>query len=95
MRRYLLKHAAPEVLAFPKKRRNRRRKDVHVLTVATLHRPSGASASGWLIVPFLRMSGRWLEQSGFGAGTRVYVKAEPGRLILTNEDPAPSELSRG
>jgi hypothetical protein len=43
--------------------------------------------------PYLRMSGRWLEQSGFAAGTRVYVKAEHGRLILTNEDPALAQLA--
>src|ERR1051325_1846979 len=94
-RRFLLKHAAADVLVFPKKRRNPRRKDVHVLAMATLNRPSATNTTGWVTVPYLRMSGRWLEQSGFGAGTRVYVKAEPGRLILTNEDPAPSEPSRG
>ena len=47
-----------------------------------------------LSVPYLRMSGRWLEQSGFAVGTRVYVKAEHGRLILTNEDPAIAQPGR-
>ena len=93
-RRFFLKHAAADVLVFPKKRRNRRRKDVRVLTMATLHRPSATNANGWLSVPYLRMSGRWLEQSGFAAGTRVYVKAEHGRLILTNEDPAIAQRGR-
>lgn len=87
-RRFVRKHAAADVLVFPKKRRNPRRKDVHVLTIATLHRPSTTNAMGWVRVPYLRMSGQWLEKCGFNVGTRVYVKAERGRLILTNEDPA-------
>jgi hypothetical protein len=94
VRRYLLTHAAAEVLVFPKKQRTPRRKDVHVLTMATLNRPSAANTTGWVTVPYLRMSGRWLEQSGFAAGARVYVKAEHGRLILTNEDPALAQPAR-
>jgi Toxin SymE, type I toxin-antitoxin system len=94
-RRFVRRHAASDVLVFPKKKRNARRKDVRVLTMASLYRPSRSSATGWVIVPYLRMSGRWLEQCGFRTGERVYVKAEQGRLTLTNEDPAPSEPSRG
>lgn len=87
-RRFARQHAAADVLVFPKSQRRPRRRDVRVLTMATLHRPSATNAMGWVGVPYLRMSGRWLEQAGFAAGTRVYVKAEAGRLILTNEDPA-------
>ncbi|HEV7485933.1 MAG TPA: SymE family type I addiction module toxin [Thermoanaerobaculia bacterium] len=39
-------------------------------------------------VPYLRLSGRWLEECGFAVGAPIYVKAEHGKLIVTNEDPA-------
>ena len=43
-------------------------------------------------VPFLRLSGRWLEQRGFGIGIQVYVEAAEGRLILTNYKTHMAEL---
>jgi Toxin SymE, type I toxin-antitoxin system len=43
-------------------------------------------------VPFLRLSGRWLEQRGFGVGVQVYVEAAEGRLILTNYKTHMAEL---
>lgn len=39
-------------------------------------------------VPYLRMSGRWLEAHGFKIGEPVYVTVEQGRVILTNNPPA-------
>ena len=33
-------------------------------------------------VPYLRLSGRWLERLGFAAGCRVVVTEECGRLTL-------------
>jgi toxic protein SymE len=35
-------------------------------------------------VPFLRLSGRWLEKYGFNIEGDVHIEAEHGRLILTN-----------
>jgi hypothetical protein len=35
-------------------------------------------------VPFLRMSGRWLEKHGFSIDGDVYMEAGEGRLVLTN-----------
>jgi hypothetical protein len=34
-------------------------------------------------VPYLRISGRWLEQYGLTRGSRVVVSGEPGKLVLT------------
>ena len=33
-------------------------------------------------MPYLRISGRWLEQYGLTRGSRVVVSGEPGKLIL-------------
>lgn len=43
------------------------------------------------------MSGRWLEERGFSIGETVYVEAEEGRLILTNDTARSADLmeSRG
>ena len=46
-----------------------------------------STSRGGVNVPYLRMSGHWLEQRGFQIGGNVYVEAEQGRLILT-VDPA-------
>lgn len=35
-------------------------------------------------VPFLRLSGHWLEKHGFSIERDVHIEAEHGRLILTN-----------
>lgn len=35
------------------------------------------------IVPYIRMSGQWLERLGFRRGDRIEVTAERERLILT------------
>jgi hypothetical protein len=37
------------------------------------------------MVPYLRMSGRWLKEHGFGIGSVVQVRVEHGRLTLTSE----------
>lgn len=50
------------------------------VSITSLHR---ATSRGSSKVPYLRMSGRWLEQLGFPTGTRVIVSGEPGKLVLT------------
>ena len=37
------------------------------------------------IVPYLRMSGRWLEEHGFMVGSYVQVLVEHGRVTLVSE----------
>jgi hypothetical protein len=34
-------------------------------------------------VPFIRLSGKWLDQIGFNEGARVRVSGEVGQLTLT------------
>jgi hypothetical protein len=62
-------------------KRKRRCDGVRVLRLSSLHRRETK-------VPYLRLSGRWLEECGFPVGAPIYVKAERGKLIVTNEDPA-------
>jgi predicted nucleic acid-binding Zn ribbon protein len=37
------------------------------------------------VVPYLRMSGRWLEEYGFAIGSGVQVVVERGRVTLISE----------
>ena len=37
------------------------------------------------VVPYLRMSGRWLEEHGFAIGSDVRVVVERGRVTLISE----------
>ena len=38
------------------------------------------------VVPYLRMSGRWLEEHGFAIGSGVQVVVEHGRVTLISMD---------
>jgi hypothetical protein len=38
------------------------------------------------VVPYLRMSGRWLEEHGFAIGSGVQVLVEHGRVTLISVD---------
>ena len=53
------------------------------LTVSTLFRPLRWETQ---LVPFLRMSGKWLNAAGFTPGKKVNVRIENGELILTPAD---------
>lgn len=53
------------------------------LSITTLFRASPRVRSGEAAVPYLRISGRWLEQYGLMRGSRVVVSGEPGKLVLT------------
>ncbi|WP_232477833.1 SymE family type I addiction module toxin [Caballeronia calidae] len=35
------------------------------------------------LYPWLKLSGRWLEQAGFQAGQSVKVEVQHGRLVIT------------
>jgi len=52
-------------------------------TITTLRRIARDGLGRCAPVPYLRMSGKWLEQYGFQSGRRVVVAAEAGRLVLT------------
>jgi hypothetical protein len=60
------------------------------LTVTTLRRTSSGYVRRDEAVPFLRLSGRWLEQLGFARGCRVLVAAEQRKLVITVSEPATS-----
>ncbi len=64
------------------------------LTISSLY-PSSSAPSGWRsvrqarrqrAVPFLRLSGRWLESAGFEIGSKVRVVVEADRLVVEPAD---------
>ena len=66
---------------------------LRAFTVATMYREKSRRRRGGILVPCLRMTGQWLEQYGFERGARVYVVAEPGRLVITTAAPSPANVS--
>jgi Toxin SymE, type I toxin-antitoxin system len=69
----------------------RRKEGIRRLTVSTLLRQRSSARSGHDRVPFLRVSGRWLEQCGFVIGARYYLTVEQGKLMLTLAEPDGSD----
>ena len=57
------------------------------LSITTLWRADPNARSGEKPVPYVRISGGWLERFGFARGSRVVIAAEQGRLVLTVTDP--------
>jgi hypothetical protein len=53
------------------------------LVVTSMYRESGGYRRRQTVVPFIRMSGVWLEELGFDRGDRIEVTAEHERLVLT------------
>lgn len=56
-------------------------KTPRVLTMSSRRWPLETAEDA--VVPYLRMSGRWLEEHGFEIGGKVYVTAEQGKVTLT------------
>ena len=44
----------------------------------------GACRSSPPLVPWFKLSGRWLELAGFEAGQRVRIEVQLGRLVITH-----------
>jgi hypothetical protein len=55
----------------------------HVLTLSA--RRIARRSLPEAVVPYLRMSGRWLEEQGFAIGSAVRVLVEHGRVTLISE----------
>jgi hypothetical protein len=53
------------------------------VSATSLFRPAEAIGARGGAVPYLRLSGRWLERLGFARGCRVVVAEERGKLTLT------------
>ena len=53
------------------------------LVVAAMYRGNGEYRRGRKFVPYIRMSGAWLQQLGFRRGDRIEIAAEHERLVLT------------
>jgi hypothetical protein len=50
--------------------------------VAAMYRESSGYQRRKTVVPFIRLSGLWLQQLGFDRGDRIEVTAEHQRLVL-------------
>jgi hypothetical protein len=87
------KTAAPRPQPLPPSRRGGMN-GLRELTVTTLHRASARRGGRDEAVPYLRISGRWLEQYGLTRGCRVVVSGNPGQLVLT-VTAAGASLARG
>lgn len=65
---------------------------LRAFTITTLNRMAHGGFARCAPVPYLRMSGLWLEQYGFRSGCRVIVTGENGRLVLTLAGRATCEI---
>jgi hypothetical protein len=83
--------ATAEERATNSPRREQRKEGIRTLTVSMLLRQRSSRRSGHDRVPFLRVSGRWLEQCGFAIGARYYVTVAQGKLMLTLAEPEGSD----
>lgn len=63
--------------------RSRHSRTPDSLTVGARFRALVDPTGGPFEVPYLRLSGRWLEEAGFTIGSSVAVHVEGGRLVLT------------
>ena len=64
-----------------------------LLTISEQSRPS-TNYRGLTMVPFIRMSGKWLQAAGFDPGDSIRVEIEYGRLVISKLSlPAASELT--
>lgn len=82
------KHLTPAISKFmvPAYRRPSRRGargGKRQLLVASIRRNDGSTRYGEQVVPYIRMSGQWLERLGFRRGDRIEITEEPERLVLT------------
>src|SRR5258708_3876195 len=87
-RRYRREHgtAIPSLPRSPRRRpRIAGARALRTFHVTAMRRPGRGIGGDAEVVPSLRLSGRWLEEYGFGVGVRVTVEAEGGRLILKSE----------
>lgn len=77
-------------LAPPREPEPRQARAPHILTMST--RRVARRAMPEAIVPYLRMSGRWLEEHGFPIGSTVQVLVERGKVVLLPRDGRYREL---
>jgi hypothetical protein len=53
------------------------------LLVASIRQTNNSYRYCEKVVPYIRMSGLWLERLGFRRGDRIEITEEPERLVLT------------
>lgn len=81
-----VKHSRAGKEKFVARRRRSRRGGAggrRELLVASIIRADGPYRYRRQIVPYIRMSGQWLERLGFRSGDRIEITEERERLVLT------------
>jgi len=75
----------------PKKKANTpRRPDVRSIKISTLTRINEWSET---TVPFIRLSGNWLQNLGFNPHARITVTTMTGLLIIRTEEEADTKIN--
>ncbi len=65
-----------------------------ILTISELSRHS-PNYRGWVEVPFIRLSGKWLQEAGFEPGDRIRVEVEFGGITITKLTPTGEPIAPG
>ena len=72
----------------PHRRSRKPRSDgQRVVSIGSLYREQSTRANNR--VPYVRLSGHWLEQLGFTCGAQLLIASEQGKLVLTIAPPEP------
>jgi hypothetical protein len=82
MSRHIVRHAR-DFETQPHRLASKRNAGGRELSVSRLVRCSGRFRRREQIVPYIRMSGKWLQRLGFSFGSRIHVTEELGRVTLT------------
>ncbi len=59
------------------------------------HYQSGYPGNRMVAVPFIRLSGRWLEHAGFVQGAKVVITIGDGEIRLVCTRPTPAQPQQG
>ena len=63
-------------------------------TISELARDS-TNYLGLTMVPFIRLSGKWLQEAGFESGDSIRVDVEYGRLVISKVSPTGEPIEPG
>ncbi|HVI46354.1 MAG TPA: SymE family type I addiction module toxin [Chitinophaga sp.] len=56
---------------------------------AKIHKKGVPQTYGWKTVPWLNLSGVWLEKAGFDIGDSIAIEVAPNKIMITVAEKAP------
>ena len=59
---------------------------------AKIHEKGVERTYGWKSVPWLNLSGIWLEKAGFDIGDSITIAVTPNKIVITVAEKAPKRL---